>query len=61
VVAAVKALGAQVVVASKKRRKIALLDYELCRDCHKVERFSSLFKQFRRLATHYEKTASGFP
>jgi putative transposase len=61
VVAAIEALGAQVVIPSKKNRKIArLIDRNLYRDRNKVERFFSRLKQFRRLATRYEKTASSF-
>ena len=61
VVAAVEALGAQVVIPSKKNRKVArLIDRNLYRDRNKVERFFSRLKQFRRLATRYEKTASSF-
>lgn len=61
VVAAVEALGAQVVIPSKKNRKVArLIDTNLYRDRNKIERFFSRLKQFRRLATRYEKTASSF-
>jgi Transposase and inactivated derivatives len=61
VVAAVEQLGAQVVIPSKKNRKVArLIDRNLYRDRNKVERFFSRLKQFRRLATRYEKTASRF-
>ena len=61
VVAAVEALGAQVVIPSKKNRNVArLIDTNLYRDRNKIERFFSRLKQFRRLATRYEKTASSF-
>jgi len=61
VVAAVEALGAQVVIPSKKNRKVVrLIDRNLYRDRNKVERFFSRLKQFRRLATRYDKTASSF-
>ncbi|GAA4054439.1 hypothetical protein GCM10022409_46880 [Hymenobacter glaciei] len=61
VVAAVEALGAQVVIPSKKNRKtVRLIDRNLYRDRNKIERFFSRLKQFRRLATRYEKTASSF-
>ena len=61
IVASVEALGAQVVIPSKKNRKIArLIVRNLYRDRNKVERFFSRLKQFRRLATRYEKTASSF-
>jgi len=61
VVAAIAALGAQLVIPSKKNRKVVrLIDRNLYRDRNKVERFFSRLKQFRRLATRYEKTASSF-
>ena len=61
VVAAVAALGAHVVIPSKKNRNVPRrIDANLYRDRHKIERFFSRLKQFRRLATRYEKTASSF-
>lgn len=61
VVAAVEALGAQVVIPSKKNRLVQrMIDRNLYRDRNKVERFFSRLKQFRRLATRYDKTASSF-
>ena len=61
VVACVEALGAQVVIPSKKNRRLErAIDRNLYRDRNKVERFFSRLKQFRRLATRYDKTASSF-
>ena len=61
VVAAVQALGAQVVIPSRKNRKVVrLIDRNLYRDRNKVEHFFSRLKQLRRWATRYEKTASSF-
>ncbi|WP_438830498.1 transposase [Hymenobacter lapidarius] len=61
VVAGVKALGAQVVIPSKKNRRVErCIDQNLYRDRNKVERFFSRLKQFRRLATRYDKTANSF-
>lgn len=61
VIAAVEALGAQVVIPSKKSRLVQrVIDRNLYRDRNKVERFFSRLKQFRRLATRYDKTASSF-
>jgi len=61
VVARVVALGAQVVIPSKKNRLVQRgIDRNLYRDRNKVERFFSRLKQFRRLATRYDKTASSF-
>lgn len=61
IVAAVEAMGAQVVIPSKKNRKVnRRIDRNLYRDRNKIERFFSRLKRFRRLATRYEKTASSF-
>lgn len=61
VLAQVADLGAQVVIPSKKNRRVQrVIDRNLYRDRNKVERFFSRLKQFRRLATRYEKTASSF-
>ena len=61
VIASVEALGAQVVIPSKKNRRVERqIDRNLYRDRNKVERFFSRLKQFRRLATRYDKTASSF-
>ena len=61
VVASVVALGAQVVIPSKKNRFVQrVIDRNLYRDRNKVERFFSRLKQFRRLATRYDKTACSF-
>jgi len=61
VLACVAALGAQAVIPSKRNRLLQrLIDRNLYRDRNKVERFFSRLKQFRRLATRYDKTASSF-
>ena len=61
VLACVAALGAEAVIPSKKNRLVQrLIDRNLYRDRNKVERFFSRLKQFRRLATRYDKTASSF-
>lgn len=61
VVAAIEAMGAQVVIPSKKNRKVArVIARNLYRDRNKIERFFSRLKPFRRLATRYDKTASSF-
>ncbi len=61
VVACVEALGAQAVIPGKKTRCLErAIDRNLYRDRNKVERFFSRLKQFRRLATRYDKTASSF-
>jgi len=57
--AGVAALGAEVVLAGKSTRLTKRpLDHTLYRDHKKVERFLSRHKQFRRLATRYDKAAS---
>jgi len=61
VLACVASLGAEAVIPSKKNRLVQrLIDRNLYRDRNKVERFFSRLKQFRRLATRYDKTASSF-
>ena len=58
IVALVEELGAAVVIPSKKNRLVQhMIDRNLYRDRNKVERFFSRLKQFRRLATRYDKTA----
>ena len=57
----VAGLGADVVIPSKKDRLVPRhIDHNLYRDRNKIERFFSRLKQFRRLATRYDKTASSF-
>jgi putative transposase len=61
VLAGVAAIGAQAMIPSKKNRLVQrAIDRNLYRDRNKIERFFSRLKQFRRLATRYEKTASSF-
>ena len=61
VLANVAAIGAQAVIPSKKNRLVQrVIDRNLYRDRNKIERFFSRLKQFRRLATRYDKTASSF-
>ncbi len=57
----VATIGAQAVISSKKNRFVQrVINRNLYRDRNKVEHFSSRLKQFRRLATRYNKTASSF-
>ena len=61
VVAAVKKQGAEVVIPPKKNRKEPRdYDKHLYKDRKKVEWFINLIKQYRRVATRYEKTARNF-
>ena len=53
--------GAQAVIPSKKNRKEQrVIDDELYKDRNKVERFIGRIKQYRRVATRYEKTARNY-
>ena len=61
IVVLVEELGAAVVIPSKKNCLVEReIDRNLCRDRNKIERFFSRLKQFRRLATRYDKTAFSF-
>ena len=57
----IAAWGAQAVIPSKKNRKEQrVIDEELYKDRNKVERFIGRIKQYRRIATRYEKTARNY-
>jgi transposase len=60
-VKAAKAQGAEAVIPSKKNRKVPR-EYvqHLYQERKKVEWFINLLKQYRRVATRYEKTACNF-
>ena len=61
VVAAARRQGAEAVIPSKKNRKVPReYDKHLYKERKKVEWFISLLKQYRRVATRYEKTARNF-
>ena len=61
VVEAAKRLGAGAVIPSKKNRKVPRdYDKHLYKERKKVEWFINLIKQYRRVATRYEKTARNF-
>jgi len=61
VVRAAQRQGADAVVPSKKNREVPRdYDKHLCKEREKVEWFISLLKQYRRVATRYEKTARNF-
>jgi transposase len=61
VVAAAQRQGGEAVIPPKKNRKI-VRDYDkhLYKERKKVEWFINLLKQYRRVATRYEKTARNF-
>lgn len=51
----------QVVIPAKKNRLVErVIDENLYKDRNKVERYFNKLKQFRRVATRYEKTARCF-
>jgi transposase len=61
VVDAAKRQGAKAVIPSKKNRKVPReYDKHLYKERKKVEWFINLIKQYRRVATRYEKTARNF-
>lgn len=61
VVAQVERLGAEGMIPSKKNRVNGrLIDRVRYRQRNHVERFFGRLKDFRRLATRYEKTAASF-
>jgi transposase len=61
VVEAAKRQGAAAVIPSRKNRKVPRdYDKQLYKERKKVEWFINLLKQYRRVATRYEKTARNF-
>ena len=61
VVAAVQARGAEAVIPTQQSRKEQRrIDQERYKDRNLVERFWAKAKQFRRVATRYEKTARNY-
>jgi putative transposase len=61
IVDAAKRQGAEAVIPSKKNRKVPReYDKHLSKERKKVEWFINLLKQYRRVATRYEKTARNF-
>ena len=53
--------GIVVVIPNRpNRREPVPLDEEYYRDCNKIERFFGRMKQYRRLATRYDKTVVSF-
>ena len=61
VVASARGRGAAAVIPSKKNRTVPRdYDKHLYKERKKVEWFINLLKQYRRVATRYEKTARNF-
>ena len=60
-VRAVERRGAEAVIPPKKNRRCPrIYDKHLYKERKKVEWFINLLKQYRRVATRYEKTARNF-
>jgi transposase len=60
-IACIAAAGAHVVIPARKtRREPRLYDRHAYRERHLIECFFSRLKQFRRIATRYEKLARNF-
>jgi transposase len=61
VVRAIEATGAEAVIPTQKDRKVQRgIDRERYKDRNLAERFWARVKQYRRVATRYEKTARNF-
>lgn len=61
VVRAVRRRGGEAVIPSRKNRKVQrAYDRERYKDRNLAERFWAKMKQYRRVATRYEKTARNF-
>lgn len=58
--AAIAAQGAVAVIPPKANAPRHLCDFALYRERNLVERFFNRIKQFRRIATRYDKTARSF-
>lgn len=59
--AAIEALGAEAIISNRPRRRITwLVDLACYRQRNRIERLMSRLKQFSRLATRYDRTASGY-
>ena len=53
--------GAQVVIPPKRNRKVQRpYDAELYKERNRIERFFTKLKQFRRVATRYDKLLANF-
>lgn len=53
--------GAEIVIAPKRNRKIQRdYDKELYKERNRIERFFNKLKQFRRVATRYDKLLANF-
>ena len=60
-IAYIQAQGAQAVIPPRRNRKqLRDYDHHLYKDRNLIERFFGRLKQFRRIATRYEKLARNF-
>jgi transposase len=60
-IAVIESQGAEAVIPPKKNRKNPrAYDHYLYKERNKAERLIGLMKQYRRVATRYEKTATNF-
>jgi len=60
-VRAIEAQGGEAVIPTQKNRKVQrVIDRDRYKDRNLVERFWAKLKQYRRVATRYEKTARNF-
>lgn len=60
-VEAIEARGGEAVIPAQKGRKVQrAIDWERYKDRNLAERFWARVKQYRRVATRYEKTARNF-
>ncbi len=60
-VAVIESQGAEAIIPPKKNRKVPReYDRHLYKERNKVERLIGLIKQYRRVATRYDKTAVNF-
>jgi transposase len=58
---AIEAKGGEAVIPTLKNRKVQrTIDWDRYKDRNLVERFWAKVKQYRRVATRYEKTARNF-
>jgi transposase len=59
--AALAKAGKTAVIPPRRNRKsLAFYDKELYKKCHRIENFFSRLKDFRAMATRYEKNARNF-
>lgn len=61
VVSGIEQLGAKAIIPSKSNRKLQRpTNWKIYKNRNIIERYINKLKQFRRVATHYDKTDSNF-